>query len=45
VSGSLKFRIPRNAKPGEYLVSGEIAPVTGETNIANNRQTVKVTVK
>jgi len=43
-SGTMKVRVPRRAKAGEYLITGEVVPVSGETNTANNRQTVKVTV-
>jgi len=45
VSGSLKFRIPAKAMPGEYLVTGDVSRASGETNTANNSQTVKLTVK
>jgi len=44
-SGTMKVRVPRRQKPGEYLITGEVVPVSGETNTTNNRQTVKVTVK
>jgi len=44
-SGSVKVRVPLRQRPGEYLITGEVVPVYGETNTANNRQTVKVTVR
>jgi len=44
-SGSLRIKIPRKQKSGDYLITGEVVPVPGETNTTNNRQTVKVTVK
>jgi len=44
-SGNIKIKVPWKQKTGEYLITGEVPPVTGETNTANNRQTVKVTVK
>jgi len=44
-SGSIKFRVPRRQKTGDYLITGTLSTVPGETNTANNSQTVKVTVK
>ena len=45
VSGSLKMKVPLTAAKGEYLITGTLSTVTGETNTANNGMTVKVTVK
>ncbi|NCO35091.1 MAG: hypothetical protein GW893_14685 [Armatimonadetes bacterium] len=45
VSGSLKMKVPLTASKGEYLITGTLSTVTGETNTANNSMTVKVVVK
>jgi len=44
-SGTIKIKVPRRQKTGEYLITGEVPLLPGETNTANNSQTVKVTVK
>jgi len=45
VSGTITVLVPRRTNPGEYLITGEVIPVAGETNVDNNRQTVKVVVQ
>lgn len=44
---TLTFRLPisRNTPSGEYFLTGEVSTVPGETNTANNSQTVKLTGK
>ena len=44
-SGTIKIKVPRRQKVDNYLITGAVSTVTGETNTDNNRQTVKVTVK
>lgn len=44
-TGSIRLTIPSTTRPGDYLITGEVSPVPGETNTANNTMTVKVTVK
>ena len=44
-SGTIKIKVPRRQKTGEYLITGEVPLLPDETNTANNSQTVKVTVK
>jgi len=44
-SGTIKIKVPRKQKAGDYPITGTVSTVTGETNTANNSQTVKVTVK
>jgi hypothetical protein len=44
-SGSVRLTIPRTVSPGEYLVTGEVSTVPGETNTGNNTQTLKLVVK
>ena len=44
-SGTIRIKVPRRQKVGDYLITGTVSTVTGETNTANNSQTVKVTVK
>jgi len=45
INGTLSFKVPRRTNPGEYFITGEVVPVTGETSVENNRQTIKVTVQ
>jgi len=42
---TMTVKVPRRQKSGDYLITGIVSPVSGETNTANNSQTVKVTVK
>jgi len=44
-SGTIRIKVPRRQKTGDYLITGAVSTVPGETNTANNSQTVKVTVK
>ena len=44
-SGNVRLTIPRTVRPGEYLLTGEVSTVPGETNITNNSQTVKLVVR
>jgi len=44
-SGTIRIKVPRRQKTGDYLITGTVSTVTGETNTTNNSQTVKVTVK
>ncbi|NCO36276.1 MAG: hypothetical protein GW893_20750 [Armatimonadetes bacterium] len=44
-SGTMKVKIPRRQRAGDYLIAGTVSTIPGETNTTNNSQTVKVTVK
>jgi len=44
-SGTINIKVPRKQKTGDYLITGTVSTVPGETDTANNSQTVKVTVK
>jgi uncharacterized membrane protein len=43
-AGSVALTIPRRQRPGDYDITGEVQAVAGETNVDNNRKTVKLTV-
>ena len=43
--GGMRLDIPRNATPGDYLVTATVTVSPGEANSANNSQTVQVTVR
>ncbi|NCO33168.1 MAG: hypothetical protein GW893_04755 [Armatimonadetes bacterium] len=45
LSGSVKFKVPTSVAQGDYMVTGEVSAVSGETDAANNRQTINITVK
>jgi len=44
-SGTINIKVPRKQKTGDYLITGTVSTVSGETNTSNNSQTVKFTVK
>ncbi|EKD52328.1 MAG: Polymorphic membrane protein [uncultured bacterium] len=42
---TLKLKVSSTAAKGDHILTGEVLPVTGETNMDNNKATVKVTVR
>jgi uncharacterized membrane protein len=42
---TMKVTVPRRQRSGDYLITGAVSTVSGETNTANNKATVKVTVR
>jgi len=45
VTKTMTVKVPKRQKSGDYLITGTVSTVSGETDTANNSQTVKVTVK
>lgn len=44
-SGTLTLKIGNKTQPGDIFFKGEVMRMSGEKNVANNSQTVKVTVQ
>lgn len=44
-TGTIKLRISSTVRKGDYLITGEVVAVSGETDVTNNKATVKVTVQ
>jgi len=44
-NGQFSFTVPSTTPAGDYLFTGYVGTVQGESNIENNKMTVKLTVK